>query len=109
MGSQRGSRIEINRGNLPLYQRIIEVYEKNMLHIQGDSIYINGKLASSYTFKMNYYFVLGDNRHNSADSRFWGFVPEDHLVGRAFLIWFSIDPEKGFKGVRLNRIFKLIN
>jgi signal peptidase I len=105
----RGITIDINEENLPLYSRIIDIYENNDLHVEGKSIYINGKISRSYTFKMNYYFVLGDNRHNSLDSRFWGFVPEDHLVGKAILIWFSKDPGKSiFKGLRFNRMFKTI-
>jgi signal peptidase I len=105
---RRGMVMKINSENLPLYRRIIEVYEKNKLELRNDSIYINGKLAESYTFNMNYYFVLGDNRHNSADSRFWGFVPEDHLVGKALAIWFSHESGKGLSGIRFRRMFKSI-
>jgi signal peptidase I len=105
----KGKMLKINSFNLPLYRRIIETFEKNKVVSRNDSIYINGKLADSYTFRMDYFFVLGDNRHNSADSRFWGFVPEDHIVGKAILIWFSKDPEKGLKGIRIERMFKSIN
>jgi signal peptidase I len=105
----KGMRIELTERNLLLYDRLIRVYEKNNLKIIDNKVYLNGKIAGFYTFDMNYYFVLGDNRHNSADSRFWGLVPEDHLVGKAILIWFSKDPEKNiFKGLRLNRMFKSI-
>jgi len=105
---QKGKTVSINIENYMFYKRIIETFEKNMVNIKGDSIYINGKLADSYLFRMDYFFVLGDNRHNSADSRFWGFVPEDHLVGKAVSVWFSREPESGLKGIRPERMFKSI-
>lgn len=106
---RKGESVGINTKNLALYRRIIDVYENNKLEISGDEIYINDTLSRSYTFEMDYYFVLGDNRHNSADSRFWGFVPENHLVGKAVMTWFSRDPEKDiFEGLRINRMFKTI-
>ncbi len=105
----KGMTMNINEENLPLYRRVIAVYEGNDLKVIDGEIYINGVVSRYYTFKMNYYFVLGDNRHNSADSRFWGFVPENHLVGKAVAIWFSKDPGKNiFHGLRFNRMFKSI-
>jgi signal peptidase I len=107
---KKGDSIQINRINLPLYQRIIEVYEKNKIQLIFRDFYINGSPAEYYTFKMNYYFVMGDNHHNSADSRYWGFVPEDHLLGKAVLVWFSIEPDKPIlEGLRKERIFNSIN
>ena len=89
-----------------MYKDIIERYEKNNLKILNDTIYINEKIAETYTFKMNYYWMLGDNRHNSADSRFWGFVPEDHIVGKALFVWMSWDKNgKGLEKIRWERLF----
>ena len=106
---KKGDKVKLNSFNIPLYQRIIEVYEGNMLKVRGDSIEVNGNLADSYTFRMDYYFVMGDNHHNSADSRYWGFVPEDHLLGKAVRVFFSVDPEKSLlEGFRKERIFKSI-
>jgi signal peptidase I len=105
----KGATIEINSGNIALYERIIGVYEKNQLEIKGDDIFINGEKADTYTFLMDYYWMMGDNRHNSADSRFWGFVPEDHIVGRAMFVWLSIDRTKRFLNmIRLKQTFRRI-
>lgn len=99
----KGGTVQLNADNYIRYQRCIRTYENNKFEKQGDKFYLNDKVVTSYTFKMNYYFLMGDNRHNSLDSRYWGFVPEDHVVGKASLIWFSWE-----KGPRWNRIFKTI-
>lgn len=106
---KKGATVDINMTNLAIYQRIIGVYEGNKLEVKDSVIYINGQPASTYTFKMNYYWMMGDNRHKSADSRYWGFVPEDHVVGKASIIWMSLDKDKSFPAsIRFNRIFKVI-
>jgi signal peptidase I len=103
-----GASVDLTVTNLCLYERIIRDYEENELYVKGGKIYINGEEASSYTFKLNYYWMMGDNRHNSLDSRYWGFVPEDHVVGRPSFTWLSLDQELGwFDGkIRWSRMFK---
>ena len=106
----KGATVTLTLDNLPVYRRIIDIYENNDLEVKDNVILINGKPANSYTFKMDYYWMMGDNRHNSADSRYWGFVPEDHVVGKASFIWLSLDKDKKFLAkVRLNRLFKSIH
>ena len=106
----KGKSIRLTLDNLPVYERPIRVYEGNDLRVVDGRIYINGKPATAYTFKMDYYWMMGDNRHNSADSRYWGFVPEDHIVGKPIFIWWSSDPDRhGFSGIRWNRLFSIVD
>ena len=106
---KKGATVDIDRDNLPLYERIIRDYEHNTLQVTDDAIYINGQPATTYTFQQDYYFMMGDNRHNSLDSRYWGFVPEDHIVGTPSIIWLSTDESKSFpKSIRWKRFLKLV-
>ncbi len=106
---KKGATITLTEENLPLYERIIDVYENNDLEVKNGDIYINGEKTESYTFKMDYYWMMGDNRHNSADSRYWGFVPEDHIVGKASFIWMSADQRGNFPtNIRWNRLFNKV-
>ena len=107
---KKGETVQLTLKNIALYERPIRVYEHNQLDIRNGKIYINCREAHSYTFKMDYYWMMGDNRHNSADSRYWGFVPEDHIVGKPIFIWWSSDPDRrGFSGIRWNRLFRWVD
>lgn len=107
---KKGATVKLNMDNIAIYERPIRVYEHNDLVVKNNRIYINGKPANSYTFKMDYYWMMGDNRHNSEDSRYWGFVPEDHIVGKPIFIWWSSDPDRhGFSGIRWNRLFRWVD
>ena len=107
---KKGVTIPLNEKTLPLYRRAIKVYENNNLTVKNGKAYINGKPVDRYTFKMDYYWMMGDNRHNSADSRYWGFVPENHIVGKAEFIWLSLDPNKSWLDgkIRWNKIFRMV-
>lgn len=106
----KGATITLTPDNLPIYERCIVAYEGNKLEQRPDGIYINGVKTDQYTFQMDYYWMMGDNRHNSADSRYWGFVPEDHVVGKPIVVWLSLDKDRGwFDGkIRWNRLFKIV-
>ena len=103
-----GKTLALTVNILPIYERAIRVYENNKLEVKNGKIFINDQEAKTYKFKMDYYWMMGDNRHNSADSRIWGFVPEDHVVGRPVLVWLSLNKDKSLFGgkIRFNRFFK---
>lgn len=105
---KKGETLAINVDNYAIYERVIRNYEHNSIEMKDSVVYINGAPANEYTFKMDYYFMMGDNRHKSADSRYWGFVPEDHIVGQPVVVWLSLNKDKGwFDGkIRWNRFFK---
>ena len=108
---KKGTTIPLTERNIALYKRCIVNYEHNKLEVKDGKVYINGKPETTYTFKYDYYWMMGDNRHNSADSRSWGFVPEDHIVGKPIMIWLSLDKDRSLfdGGIRWNRMFRWVH
>ncbi len=108
---KKGATISLNERNMALYSRCIRNYENNTLEVKNGEFFINGKPETSYTFKYDYYWMMGDNRHNSADSRSWGFVPEDHIVGKPIMIWLSLDKDRSLfdGGIRWKRLFRWVH
>ena len=110
---KKGVTVKINIDNLPYYKQTIELYEKNNLVTNNNDIFINGKKVDTYTFQQDYYWLMGDNRHNSLDSRYWGFVPFDHVLGKPVMIWFSWDADaptfkEKLKSIRWDRMFTTV-
>jgi signal peptidase I len=107
---KKGVTVALNTESLPFYKTIIREYEKNDLKVKGDEIRINGQIATTYTFKQDYYWMMGDNRHNSLDARYFGYTPEDHIVGKPVFIWMSLDPNgKGLNKIRWDRVFTTVS
>jgi signal peptidase I len=109
---KKGATVALNKKSIPFYKRIIQEYEGNDLLVDDKAIYINGKQTDSYTFKQDYYWMMGDNRHNSEDARYWGYVPFDHVVGKPVFIWFSLSPDTSkpfFQRIRKERLFTTVN
>jgi signal peptidase I len=109
-----GSSVELTSESLPFYEQIIRNYENNDLQVIGENIFINGKKVDSYTFKQDYFYLIGDNRHNSLDARYWGYVPFDHVLGKPVMIWFSWDANAAsfgakLKSIRWNRLFTTVH
>ena len=102
---KKGVTINLKPESIAMYRRVIGKYEGNQFEERNGKFYVNGKETTRYTFKQNYYWMMGDNRHNSEDSRYWGFVPEDHVVGKPLLIWFSLKEGTLAKGINWRRIF----
>jgi len=109
----KGEKVALTLDNLPFYKMLIKDYEHNTLEVKDGQIYINGAVATTYTIQQDYYFMMGDNRHNSEDSRYWGFVPEDHIVGKPVFIWMSVDPNipgsKLIDKIRWERLFTTVH
>ncbi len=106
-----GATIPVNTENIDLFRRVIHAYEGHELEVKDGKIFIDGEERDSYTFEMDYYFMMGDNRHNSADSRYWGFVPENHIVGKAVFVWLSLNPDRSWGNgkIRWNKLFRVVN